>query len=168
MKNIKIGCLFFVLTMILVSCAGKKPVVVQNTITTEKTITETVHDTVFKIEKDSSSYNALLDCINGKVVVKDVLRAEPGRNLKSPKVRIADNFLKVDCEVRAQELFAQWKSTYITQNKQEIKEVPVEVPVVTNELTSWQEKQIRGFWLLVAILALLGYLKIKNTLKKTT
>lgn len=151
MKNIKLSCLFFVLTMLLVSCAGKKPVVVQNSTTTEKVITEVVHDTIFKTEKDSSSYNAILDCINGKVVIKQVTQAEPGRILKSPKVRIADNILQVDCDAKAQELFAQWKSTYITENKQEIKEVPV----VTNVLTSYQKFQIECFWPFVVILLLI-------------
>ncbi|WP_281233501.1 hypothetical protein [Flavobacterium gelatinilyticum] len=168
MKNIKIGCLFFVLAISLVSCAGRKPVVVQNTVTTEKTLTETVHDTAFKIEKDSSSYNALLDCINGKVTVKDVKRAEPGRTLKSPRVRIADNLLTVDCESKAQELFARWKSTYIKENRQEV----VKVPVITNELTWWQKTQIKGFWVLAVIcsliLAFIIATIIKSNLNKTT
>lgn len=163
MKNIKIGCLFLVLTIILVSCAGKKPVVVQNTTTIEKVITETIHDTVLTVEKDSSSYNALLECINGKVAIKSVTQAEPGRNLKSPKVRIADNVLKVDCEAKAQELFLQWKSTYITEHKQEIKEVPI----ITNVLTWRQETQIKGFWFLVSILTLIIIAFIKTTFKKT-
>ncbi|MBS7234150.1 hypothetical protein KHA90_24415 [Flavobacterium psychroterrae] len=164
MKNIKIGCLFLVLTMFLVSCAGKKPVVVQNTTTIEKVITETIHDTVLTVQKDSSSYNALLECINGKVAIKSVTQAEPGRNLKSPKVRIADNVLKVDCESKAQELFLQWKSTYITEHKQEIKEVPI----ITNVLTWRQETQIKGFWFLVSILTLIIIAFIKTTFKKLT
>ncbi|MBS7234175.1 hypothetical protein KHA90_24545 [Flavobacterium psychroterrae] len=163
MKNIKIGCLFLVLTMFLVSCAGKKPVVVQNTTTIEKVITETIHDTVLTVQKDSSSYNALLECINGKVAIKSVTQAEPGRNLKSPKVRIADNVLTVDCEAKAQELFLRWKSTYITEHKQEIKEVPI----ITNVLTWRQETQIKGFWFLVSILTLIIIAFIKTTFKKT-
>lgn len=152
MKNIKLSCcLLFVLTMILVSCAGKKPVVVQNTTTTQKVITETVHDTVLRIEKDSSSYNALLECINSRVVIKDVMQTEPGRTLKSPKVRIAGNVLQVDCEARAQELFLQWKSTYVTEKTQEVRQVPV----VTNVLTWWQKTQIKGFWIMAVMLILI-------------
>ena len=164
MKNIKLCCLFFVLTMFLVSCAGKKPVVVQNSTTTEKVVTQTVHDTIFKTEKDSSSYNALLDCINGKVVIKQVTQAEPGRILKSPKVRIADNILQVDCDARAQELFAQWKSTYIEENNREIKEVPV----ITNIPTSWQKFQIECFWPLVFILLLIVILNLIRYKFKTS
>lgn len=162
MKNIKLGCLFFVLTIVLVSCGGKKPVVVQNTTTIEKTITETVHDTVLKVEKDSSSYKALLECINGKVAIKSVTQAEPGRNLNSPKVRIADNLLQVDCEAKAHELFWKWKSTYVTEHKQEIKEVPV----ITNVLTWWQQTQIKAFWILLTVLvARIVWSIIKNKIK---
>lgn len=149
MKNIAKGCFVFVLTMLLVSCGSTKPVVVKNETSTIKTITETVHDTIFKIEKDSSYYQALLDCQDGKVVVKNVTQSEPGRNLKSPKVRIENNKLEVDCEARAQQLFAQWKSLHET----EIVYVTKEVPVITNHLTWWQETKIMLFWLFLIILS---------------
>jgi len=149
MKNIAKGCFVFVLTMLLVSCGSTKPVVVKNDTTTIKTITETVHDTIFKIEKDSSYYQALLDCQDGKVVVKNVTQSEPGRNLKSPKVRIENNKLEVDCEARAQELFAQWKSTHETELVFDTKQVPF----TTNHLTWWQETKIRLFWLFLIILS---------------
>lgn len=151
MKNIIKGCFVFVLTIILVSCNSTKPVVVKNDTTTTKTITETVHDTIFKIEKDSSYYQALLDCQDGKVVVKNVTQSEPGRNLKSPKVRIENNKLEVDCEARAQELFAQWKSTHETDAIIITKEVPVE----TNHLTWWQQTKIKLFWLFLIILSIM-------------
>lgn len=151
MKNIiNKGCLFFVLITLLVSCGSKKPVVVKNETTTKDTITETVHDTIFKIEKDSSYYQALLDCQDGKVVVKNVSQSEPGRTLKSPKVRLENNILQVDCEAKAQELFAKWKSTY----KSKTSVITKEVPVITNVLTWWQQTQIKLFRFF-AIIALL-------------
>ena len=164
MKNIvSKGCLFFVLTILLVSCGSTKSAVVQNNTTTEKTITETVHDTIFKIEADSSIYQALLDCQNGKVVVKEVIKAEPGRTLKSPRVRIDNNKLKVDCEAEAQKLFAQWKSTHETEKIFVSKEIPVKV----NELTWWQQTKIRLFWIfLIIILANLSWRLIKSNFYK--
>lgn len=153
MKNIiNKGCLFFVLITLLVSCGSKKPVVVKSETTTTDTITETVHDTIFKIEKDSSYYQALLDCQDGKVVVKSVSQSEPGRTLKSPKVRLENNILQVDCETKAQELFAKWKSTYKSKTIVKTKEVPV----VTNVLTWWQQTQIKLFWLFATITLLLA------------
>jgi hypothetical protein len=83
-KNLKqIGMLLLI--VLLVSCSSSKPVVNEST-TKTVTVTETLHDTVFKIEKESSSYHALLACQNGKVVVTSVTQAEPERRLKAPKV----------------------------------------------------------------------------------
>jgi hypothetical protein len=156
------GCLFVVLITLLVSCGSRKPVVVQNETINTKTITETVKDTIFVIEKDSSSYRALLDCLDGKVVVKNVTQAEPGRNLKSPKVRIENNQLEVDCEARAQELLVQWKEK--NQNNETIK--TIEVPVVTNVLTWFQQTQIYGCWLFGSIVMLaLIWLLVKAKFK---
>jgi hypothetical protein len=145
-KIINTGCLLIVLTILLVSCGSRKSAVVQNN--TVKTITETVHDTIFKIEKDSSYYQALLDCQDGKVIVKNVSQSEPGRTLKSPKVRLENNILQVDCEAKAQELFAKWKSTHET----EVIRITKEVPVTSNILTWWQQTKIKLFWFFGAIL----------------
>lgn len=158
MKNI-IGifcCLFVLLT--IVSCGSSKPIVLQNE--TTKTIIETVHDTIFKIEKDSSSLEALLECQNGKVVIKQIVQGEPGRTLKSPKVRIADNLLKVDCEVRAQELLAHYKNTYEATHIQ--KTLP---PIEVNKLTDWQKAQINLFRIYAVITLLFGaWIFIKSKL----
>jgi hypothetical protein len=79
--------------ILLASCSSPKPAATESK-THTITINETVHDTVFTIEKDSSSYKALLECQNGKVVVTNVTQAEPGRTLKSPRVRIDNkNFM---------------------------------------------------------------------------
>lgn len=148
MKNItRIFCCLFVL-LTIVSCGSSKPIVLQNE--TTKTIIETVHDTVFKIEKDSSSLKALLECQNGKVVIKQIVQSEPGRTLNSPKVRIADNVLKVDCEARAQELLAQYKNTYEANTT--IKTLP---PIEVNKLTNWQKAQINLFRIYAVITLLL-------------
>lgn len=155
-KLLPIFCCLFVLAT-LVGCGSGKPIVVQNE--TTKTVKETVHDTIFKIEKDSSSLEALLQCQKGKVVIKNIVQSEPGRILKSPKVRLSNNVLKVDCEQRAQQLFAQWKDTYISQDT--ATQLP---PIITNELTFWQKSQIIGFRIylgLTLLLALWVYVKSK-------
>ncbi|NDP26453.1 MAG: hypothetical protein GZ087_03360 [Flavobacterium sp.] len=154
MKLLKHIVLFFSL-VVLASCGSSKPTTIEN-----KTITfkETVHDTVFKIEKDSSSYLALLECQNGKVVIKEVTRAEPGRNLNIPKVRLDSNQLKIDCEARAQELLAHYKETH-TATVQTITNT-----VEVNKLTFWQRLQIWGFRMysiLLFLFAIWVYLKSK-------
>ncbi len=144
----RIVFLFFSV-LVLVSCKSPKPVLSEEK---NKTITvkETVHDTVFKIQKDSSSFKALLECQNDKVVLKNVTQAEPGRTLKSPKVRLDNNKLSVDCQLKEQELYARWKS-------QQVKEVEVKTINTTkfvNYLTFWQKVQI---WLGRIFLVVLVY-----------
>ncbi|GIZ09987.1 hypothetical protein FUMI01_27130 [Flavobacterium sp. UMI-01] len=115
----------------MTSCKTAKPTVITNTY--KETIKETVHDTVFEIAADSSAYQALLDCQNGKAVLKQITKATPGKNLAIPKVTIKDNQLIVDCLAEAQRLFAQWKSleVYKTLTKQQ----PV---YIEHELTFWE------------------------------
>lgn len=150
----KLNSIFFLFFSVLVpvSCKSPKPVLSEEK-TKTITIKETVHDTVFKIEKDSSSYNALLECLNGKVILKNVIQAEPGRTLKSPRVRLDNNKLAVDCELKEQELYARWKS-------QQIKETEVKAINTTkfvNYLTFWQKVQIwLGRLLLLVLLFLIA------------
>lgn len=155
-KNLKqIGMLL--LFMLLFSCSSSKPAANESS-TKTVTITETLHDTVFKIEKDSSSYRALLACQNGKVVVTNVAQAESGRSLKSPKVRIENNKLYVDCKLKEQELYAFWKS-------KQVKEVEIKTIRITkyiNQLTFWQKLQI---WLWRIFLMVLGYFAIRFALR---
>jgi hypothetical protein len=158
MKQLKIIVLFLFSIVVLASCGSLKPTTFEKqTITT--TVKETVHDTVFRIEKDSSSYLALLECQNGKVVIKEVTQAEPGRTLKSPRVRLDSNQLKIDCEARAQELLAHYKNTHqITDATQVITLPPIEV----NKLTFLQQLQI---WLGRIFLLLIVYWIAKLVLK---
>ncbi len=152
MKN-KIGLLislFFLFAV--VSCKSTKPTVTEKETITKSTI-ETVHDTVFKTEIDSSSYKALLECRDGKVVVKEVTQAEPGRKLKSPKVRIDNNELSVDCEALVEQLFAFWKSIQVQDIQ--YRTITVEKTKFTNILTFWQQFQIKGFQILSGIILLL-------------
>ena len=155
MKLKHIVLLFFSL-VVLASCGSSKPATTETkTVTT--TLTETVHDTIFKIEKDSSSYQALLECQNGKVAIKEVTQAEPGRTLKSPKVRIDNNQLKIDCEARAQELLAHYKNTHQTSNE------VVRIPIQVNKLTWWQETQIKLFRIFAILsLLLVAWLFVKS------
>lgn len=112
----------------------------------EREVKVVVRDTVFKIEKDSSRAVAIVDCIEGKPVIK-MTKQTPGKYLNAPKLVLQDNLLTVDCEAKAQELFAQWKETHSTEK--------TEIPVYINELTFWQEVQVnlgRAFLLLALVL----------------
>jgi hypothetical protein len=152
-KNLNRIVFLFFSALVLVSCSSPKPVLSEEKAKTI-TITETLHDTVFKIEKDSSSYRALLECQNGKIILKNVTQAEPGRTLKSPKVRLDNNKLSVDCELNKQELYAFWKSKQV----KEVEIKTIRITKYTNVLTFWQKVQI---WLGRIFLIVLVYYAIK-------
>lgn len=150
-KKLNYSAVLFSFIVVVFSCRSPKPVQGENKIQTI-TITETLHDTVFKISKDSSSYNALLECLNGKVILKNVIQAEPGRTLKSPRVRLDNNTLQVDCDLKEQELYAAWKSKQV----EDIQEKTITITKFVNHLTFWQKVQIwLGRILLLALVFLL-------------
>lgn len=151
-KKLKYCTVLLFLTLIVISCRSPKPLQNENKVQTI-TITEILHDTVFKIARDSSSYNALLDCINGKVVLKNVIQAEPGRTLKSPRVRLDNNKLSVDCDLKEQELYAHWKSKQV----KDVQEKIITITKFVNHLSFWQKVQIwMGRLLLLVLLFLIA------------
>lgn len=145
--------LAILLAIVFITACKSEKIIIQKEITTD-TISETLHDTFFSIEKDSSFYNALLECQNGKVVIKNVTNTKSGRKLKTPKVIIEDNQLKVDCFAEAEALYAFWKSQFIKSYK------VTEIPVITNELTWFQKTQIYIGRFLIIVLILLILLKL--------
>lgn len=157
--------LFVLLATTLSSCksAGVVPPATTDT-TTEVTTKEVIHDTIFQTEKDSSYYKAYLECVNGKVVLKQATKpiVKPGKHLKPPKVNLKDNILTVNCKAEAQKLFAQWKDTYIKEHQQIIKRIPY---AVEKPPSWWQKTQINlgriflGILVLIAIIVGLRFTK---------
>ena len=166
MKIISVIICFLLMSLALVSCISRKPsqpVVIENT----KTITEVVKDTIYKIEADSSFYNAYVDCVNGIPVLstnktpslgtKTLLKPKPGKYLEVPKVNLQNGLLTVSCEAEAQELFKQWREKYISENSKESTTVYVEKP-----LKWFQEVLMYIGILFLGFCAIAIILKIKN------
>ena len=138
-----LGCLLFT------SCKSKPP---EETKTTYVKTIEKVKDTVFVVEKDSSMYQAYIDCVNGKPVLKQSFedyqnqhpktatapKQKEGKYLKIPKVKLSKNgLLTVNCEKEAQRLFATWKEKYTAEITETQKPIYID-----KELTTWQNIQL--------------------------
>ena len=153
MKSLKIFSVifsFFLLECLLfTSCKSKLP---EETKTTYVKAIEKVKDTVFVIEKDSSMYQAYIDCVNGKPVLKQSFedyqnqhpktatapKQKEGKDLKIPKVKLSKNgLLTVNCEKEAQRLFATWKEKYTAEITETQKPIYID-----KELTTWQNIQL--------------------------
>lgn len=125
---------FLLILLVMTSCKSKANLVRSEVIT--DSIIETVKDTVIQVAKDSSSYEAFLECKDGMINVKSISKTSSGRKLKTPKVTIENNVLKVDCEAEAEKKFFAWKEKFLKSFKVST------IPVITNELTWWQQTQI--------------------------
>lgn len=139
MKNLTLVFLLFVFSLALVACKSRQPAE-PVTIETERIITNTIRDTVFTKEADSSSYYALIDCVNGKPVITQppamAAQSKAGRKLEVPKVKLEDNKLQVDCHQEAEDLFFKWKETYSQEKK------VVTVPRYIEKPFKWYHKTL--------------------------
>lgn len=159
---------FFIvfISLVLLSCASKRatePVVITNTKETVKTI----KDTTYVVKADSTFYNAYIECVNGKPVLKEPVTkgsAKKESGLQTPKVNLVGNQLTVECEKKAQELYKQWRETYIKEHEQT--PVYIKTPVeVVKPLSWWQKTQIwfgRIFIGILTFFILIGVLRWKQ------
>ena len=155
-------CLLLVVGM---SSCKSKGVPFQPTTETNRTvtITETVHDTVFKIEKDNSHYQALLECQNGKVVIKSkVEKQSKNGKLEPPSVKIEDNKIYVDCYLKEQELHAKWKAQNRSELIETLKKIPIHIEKNLNALQVFQIWCGRIFLVIVFGFIVYGILKFKK------
>jgi len=164
--------LFFILSVVfiigvVVSCATKKllaPVTIEKT----REVTKILKDTIYKVEADSSYYEAYIECINGKPVLREtpetLKNSRSGKSLSTPKATLTGNKLNVECKKQVEELFKQWQETYIKEHEQT--PIYVDKPVeVEKPLTLFQKIQIwlgRFFLLILAIVALAFILRWKK------
>lgn len=153
MKIIALLCA--VLTAVLLtSCRGTKDTILPDSTQTQRTVTTTIHDTVFVTQPDSSSYSApLIVSKDGKISLGNQ-RTSTGKHLGSPKVNIRDNTLQVDCYAEAQRLFHQWKETQIMEASQTVRTIVKLPKIIEKPLNFWQKTQIwlgRIFLILLAI-----------------
>ncbi|MEI7487047.1 MAG: hypothetical protein WCJ72_06485 [Chryseobacterium sp.] len=140
MRNI---LLIFILAFLIISCKSKPPRQEKELITVTKTITELKRDTIIQVEADSSYYQALIECQNGKPVLMQNIAAgesKPGKNLKEPNVLLDQNGkLKITCQYLANQLKVTLKEKQILEQKLNEK-IIIEPPRLVEKSLSWWQK----------------------------
>lgn len=168
-KEIKRILFLLLFCFVMFSCASSvKALEPRTEIIKTITKTETIHDTVLKTTLDSTSYKALLECQNGKVIIsqKAKISIKKGRFLAPPKIKIQDNILTVDCQAKAQELFFKWKTSYTKEHliKNTIKPY-LKTQYVEKKLSYWQTSCLfmgRLFFAIISIGLLFAILRWKK------
>ena len=113
MKNLKVFLLMFIIGL-LFSCKPRELPKEKEFVTITKTITEVKRDTIVQIAADSTYYEALIKCQNGKPVLVQksnfaknsaTQKITPGKNLQTPNVILTEaGKLKISCQYLANQL----------------------------------------------------------------
>lgn len=151
--------------VLLVSCKSRKPVEPER-ITDIRYVKEIVRDTVLTVKADSTFYDAWVECINGKPVLKQPQKAdqpqsktkELAKALQKPKVNLDENGkLTVECYKEVEQMKAQLTDKYESLLREHQKTVYVEKDL------NWFQKTLMwlgGIFLAIIVVAII--LKIKN------
>lgn len=115
------------------------PLIEKDSVFVNKTVTVTVRDTVLVSKPDSLYYNAYIECINNKPVLKNPEQ----KNTSGVKanVKLQDGKLTVDVKTKAQNLFLKWKETFEKENSGSVKIKPVPYPVIKEVPAELSKKQ---------------------------
>ncbi len=130
---------------------------------------EIIRDTILTTKVDSTLYSALIECQNGKPVLKAVdppiietvlkpntayttIKANKAQLLKSPRkppdIQLKGNILEITCYTQAQQLFFSWKEKYLQENRLEIQKEYIPYPL------KWWQKTLMwlgGLFLLTTV-----------------
>lgn len=150
--------LILLFSLVLFSCCANRSIPIEVSDKTEIETKIVERDTVFRIEADSSFYEALLECENGKVrIVTDTIyyskTSQPTMQRVHPKINLEDNRLTMSCEAEAQELFATWKDSYQTKTETRTKYISVEKD------TPWWQTTLMVIGVVFIILIIINFIK---------
>ncbi|WP_143349724.1 MULTISPECIES: hypothetical protein [Elizabethkingia] len=175
MKNlISCVCYCLVLMVLLVSCKSRKPVE-PDKIKETHYIKEVIRDTVITVKADSTYYDAWIECVNGKPVLREPVSDSPEKvsvevkeypyskaalpkepylkPLQKPKVTLDENGrLSVECKKEVEQIKAQLINKYESR----IRDLE-RTALVEKDLKWWQKTLM---WLGVAFLGLVAFVVI--------
>ena len=125
------------LLIIIQSCCHKLYPQKENTVEHYTTITETVRDTVVRVQPDSSIVEALIECDStGRARLAEIQVLKESSRIQQ-SVTMGGNVLRSAVKVDSLGIYLQLKDKYKEEVKTETIETIIEKPV--NHLTWWQK-----------------------------
>ena len=135
----------------------------------ERTETVIQHDTITTVKDslipqpaDSGLIRALLECQEGKVIIRQIEEISPGKKVV-PFIDLKNNVLTAGAKIDSSSIYFAWKETHIRELKIQLK--IIEKPVY--KVTSFQNFLIwsgKIFW--VILLLVIGVVLIRAFIKK--
>ncbi len=93
-------------------CSERYPPAEKSDIFIQHDTVTSVKDSLIPMPADSGLIKALLECRDGKVVVKEILEARPGHHVV-PFINLQDNILTTGARVDSSSIYFSWKETHI-------------------------------------------------------
>jgi hypothetical protein len=119
---IKPGFLILLLAALLSGCISQKrcaeryPVAERSTVFVQHDTVTSVKDSLIPLPADSGLIKALLECQDGKVVVKEILSIKPGKRL-IPFFSVQNNVLTTGAKIDSSSIYFSWKETHIRESR---------------------------------------------------
>ena len=165
---IKPGFLILLLASLLSGCISEKrcaeryPPAERSDVFVQHDTVTCVKDSLIPLPADSGLIKALLECQDGKVVVKEILEVKPGKRVV-PFFSVQNNVLTTGAKIDSSSIYFAWKETHIRESRIESK--TIEKPVY--KVTGFQNFLIWSggiSWVMIVILV--GFKLIRFYLKR--
>ena len=111
-------------------CAERYPVSERSTVFVQHDTITSVKDSLIPLPADSGLIKALLECQDGKVVVKEILEVKPGKRVV-PFFSVQNNVLTTGAKIDSSSIYFAWKETHIRESRIESRTIEKPVYKVT-------------------------------------
>ena len=143
-------------------CAERYPPAERLDVFVQHDTVSCVKDSLIPLPADSGLIKALLECQDGKVVVKEILEVKPGKRVV-PFINLQNNVLTTGAKIDSSSIYFAWKETHIRESR--IESRTIEKPVY--QVTGVQNFLIWSGGIAWAIaLVLIGVYLLRLYLKK--
>ena len=136
-------------------CAEKYPPAERSDVFVQHDTVTCVKDSLIPLPADSGLIKALLECQDGKVVVKEILEVKPGKRVV-PFFSVQNNVLTTGAKIDSNSIYFSWKETHIRESRIESK--TIEKPVY--KVTGYQNFLIWSGGIAWAIIVILFAIKL--------
>ena len=119
---IKPGFLILLLAALMSGCISEKrcaeryPVSERSTVFVQHDTVTSVKDSLIPLPADSGLIKALLECQDGKVVVKEIISIKPGKRVV-PFFSVQNNVLTTGAKIDSSSIYFSWKETHIRESR---------------------------------------------------
>jgi len=125
---IKPGFLILLLAALLSGCISEKrcaeryPPAERSYVFVQHDTITCVKDSLIPLPSDSGLIKALLECQDGKVVVKEILDVKPGKRVV-PFFSVQNNVLTTGAKIDSSSIYFSWKETHIRDSRIETRTI---------------------------------------------